>query len=504
MITAIGFLSSCQDKAWDDHYSYMGSTESELKIGEFIKSDNNLSTFFQMLEDTGFDTILNQNQSYTIWVPTNSAFEGVDLTDEVLVDRLVRNHMSKYLYNTVGDETEKVGMLSGKNVEFVRGTNPSFGGVAIQSSILTKNGIVYVIDDYVPFLGNIFEYLGYTSTVDSMYNYISNQNIKVFDLSRSIEIGVDEETGNVLYDSAFFDINWVFQSYGAINEEDSIYTALLLNNDTWTEAYDSVKKYFVSPLENASLVQQYYTRRTIIKDLFFRGEIENPSDYDSLRTTSGNMIQNPAYLFDGQTAEKVSNGLVYQLDNYNIKPEDSFLKEIKVEAENRTARVDNANCDIITTTTYGASLPISNNRYITVIPTTTSTLSKVNVDFALEGTLAAKYNIYVAFVPTYVADTSDLRPFMAQFYLSYVDADGNTVDLRRNRLTVPNNETKPDSITKLLVAENFEFPYCDLSLDEDPVSTVVLRVENAVSTRQTSNYSREMQIDYILLEPVVE
>ena len=54
-------------------------------------------------------------------------------------------------------------------------------------------------------------------------------------------------------------------------------------------------------------------------------------------------------------------------------------------------------------------------------------------------------------------------------------------------MPVESNDTNPDEITKLLIAENYQFPYCNLI--SGPASevgkdiNVCLKVENAARTR---------------------
>ena len=71
--------------------------------------------------------------------------------------------------------------------------------------------------------------------------------------------------------------------------------------------------------------------------------------------------------------------------------------------------------------------------------------------------------------------------------------------------SVTNNVTDPNGITKMLVAENFSLPYCDLSLNENENYTpkIKLRVQNDVGVKETT-LSRTMRIDCILFEPVAE
>lgn len=495
-------FSSCENEAYNEHYKRTYIAESNLKITEYLQGQSNLSTFYDMLVESGYDKVLSSPQTYTLWVPENAALVDFDRSDPVNVERLVKNHFARFVYSSNSDEAERIEVASFKVHEFIGGTNPSFGGMNIKESILTQNGVIYVLENYVPFRPNIFEYLGDANGFDSLYNYIAGQNIKVFDSIRSTVIGTDPETGARFYDSVSNDVNWIFELYGDLDLEDSIYTALFLDNQAWSSAYDSIVSYYKSFREDSIAIQKYFTQKTIVKDLFYRGELTNITMFDSIRSTSGFVLHNPMEIFEGATQKQVSNGTVYEVNKYNIKASDSFLKEIRIEAENKEAIGNNDNCNIHRESVFSSDFRVSNKQYISVEPTTTSALSKIRIDFNIEGTLATAYNIYVQFVPTSIQDTTDHRPFKAKYYMSYIDENQKEVSILRNKLVPDIEETNPDSLTKVLVAENFKFPYCDFSLDEEEPVSVILRVQNDVSTRETANYSREMKIDCVILEPV--
>ncbi len=499
---ALLFFNSCENETYNEHYQRAYSAQTDGPISEYIKNSSELSTFYEMIVQSGFDKVLSSSQTYTIWVPENAALTDFDTTNDIDVERLVKNHLARFVYNTTSEEVDKVRVMSQKLVNFVGGSTPTFGNASIKESILTKNGVIYIIDDYIPFRPNIFEYLGDTKGLDSLYTYVVGQTEVFFDSINSTVIGQDPETEKPIYDSILIEYNWVFNMYGDINDEDSIYTALLLDNQAWSLAYDSIKPYFKSFRDDSIEIQEYYTQRTIVKDLIYRGELTDISMYDSLISTSGTVFHNPNKIFEGAKQTLVSNGLVYETSNYNINSSISFLKEIRIEAENKNVIRNNDNCTLKSVRNYSDSLTVSNNEYVIVEPTTTSNLSKVRVDFEIPGTLSTEYNIYVQFVPTSLQDTTDHRPFKPLFFMSYKDEDKKEVSILRNRLDVDLEETNPDSLTKVLVAKNFKFPYCDYPWNEEDITTVILRVQNDARTSETANYSREMRIDCVILEPV--
>ena len=62
-------LISCQEQAWYEHYEDSGKAGSEKTMMEYIKSEPQLGLFLQMLEVSGYDTLLSVSQTFTVWAP---------------------------------------------------------------------------------------------------------------------------------------------------------------------------------------------------------------------------------------------------------------------------------------------------------------------------------------------------------------------------------------------------------------------------------------------------
>lgn len=493
---------SCKDD-WNKHYIDEPAKAPDIRLADYIKSQPELSKFYEMLTITGYDTILNASQVYTVWAPTNNALQNVDLNSKSSVKDIVQNHITRFSYPSSGVQSDYVKMLNGKLIHFYRdNVGFYFGNILIKSpDVLTANGILHIMDSYLPFQANIWEYISRMPGLDSLKAYINSQNSKLFDLDRSIAIGIDS-LGNTVYDSAFVETNLFFERMGELNVEDSIYTAILPDNTAWNDAYNRIKKYFVSnhPTQ-AAQIQRYFTKYVVAKDLVFRNRVKTPASLDSLVSTSGAVFYQPGYLFANAVTSEVSNGLVYVASQLQHKATDSWFSKIKVEAESSYGR-SALNANIYLRYSYGSPMDVSQKGYIVVEPTTTSAISKVYVDFSIPNTLSAKYNIYCVFVPGTITNANDTKPNRAVFYLLKTGYDGIVTS---QPLTVPNNVTESNGITKMVVAKNFSLPYCDMNLEstKDVAPRIKLRVQNDVSVKDTS-FSRTMRIDYVLFEPVSE
>ena len=496
-------MQSCNND-WKKHYKEELYQASDKRLGDYIQSVDELSKFAQMLAITGYDSILDASQTYTVWAPDNNALQDVDMNDIGLVTDIVKNHITRYSIPTSGVQSKYVKMINGKLILFSRNNDGFHFGSALITTpdMLTANGIVHVVNSYVPFQPNIWEYISRTEGFDSLKAYINSQHKKIFNLANSVAVSIDS-LGNSVYDSAFIETNVLFNSIGDLDIEDSIYTAIIPDNTAWNEAYNRIKTYFVSndPVNGAE-IQRQHTQFSIVMDMVFRDRIYSPASRDSLVSTNDDVFHQPAYLFNGVSPVEVSNGIVYPTSLMQFKATDTWFNKIKVEAESSSGR-SNLNSNIYLQYSFGSGMDVSNNSYIKVEPTTTSTISKVYVDFPIPYTLSAKYNIYCTFVPGIISNPNYKLPYRAVFYLLTYNKG---LLVKTQQLTVQNNVTDPNGVTKMLVAANFPFSKCDVPLGSDSEYTpsIKLRVQNDVAIKDTATFSRTMRIDCVSFEPVVE
>ena len=498
VLTSILLILACTKK-WDEHYDEESFNLPDKTLKELIREYPELSIFSRMISIAGYNSILDASQSYTIWAPVNDALNEVDTTDVELVREIIENHIARSRFTTSDVQNQSIRMLNGKYINFTRESSGfSFGNnKIINANLPAINGLLYIIDGYTPYLNNLWEYIGRTDGLDSLQSYLYGQNKNIFDPENSIEIGIDS-TGDVIYDSVFIFSNLVLKKIGAIDTEDSIYTAILPDNAAWNEAYGRVESFFNFP-DNAGSDQRQrdYTRLTIVKDMLFKGRFIQPGNLDSLVSTTGTVFYNPGYLFNTQPVT-LSNGLAYVTNQMPYADTLSWFKKIRVEAEDAEGR-DFSSSSIFLRTSYGSDLDVSENKYILVDPIST----EPSVEFSIPNTLSAKYNMYCVFVPASIVDPLNLTPTKAKFKLTYIRrASGSTFI---SNITPANNNTNPSGMTKMFVSQ-FDFEYANVIDEEYDRVAVKLEVINDVTTaeEQAGTYSRTMRIDCIIFEPVSE
>ncbi|MGC3978587.1 MAG: hypothetical protein QM751_10375 [Paludibacteraceae bacterium] len=153
-------------------------------------------------------------------------------------------------------------------------------------------------------------------------------------------------------------------------------------------------------------------------------------------------------------------------------------------------------------------LIVSKDKYIEVVPTSASV--NPTVTFKVSGTLSgvldangalisgAAYNIYCVFLPNKVKTTSS-KPNKVTFSLAYRSSTGGKVVNVTYNNSSKGFVTSSTEVTKVLVASNVAFPYCEKGLKEPNVK---LKVSSSVSSNETTQYTRDMLIDCIIFEPV--
>lgn len=556
MMLGVVLLASCQSSEWDDHFS-MSSSDQTLM--EAIDANPQLSEFSKVVKANGLQSMLSSSQSFTVFAPDNNAMQALSLNSDTL-NLFLYNHICRYVYSlgdvaSADENTLRIKMLNGKYQNLQNnGSALLFGNHGVVSSQAgANNGVLNVINQVIPFYNNIYEAIKKEPTLDSIATYLKARDHYTFLPDKSTVLGVNAK-GETVYDSVFnFRNDWM-SLYGSINAEDSVYTMLVPSNTAWQSQMTKLKKYFraygngnitstgikvtgtyaIGGAKADSLTAAH-AREALVQDLVFRKSVDVTSpEGDSLISTNGNVFRHPQYLFTGADYHDVSNGKMYVTDELQYKATDSWQKEIRVEAEfpyNYLTQYAGSTSNVSVLNYPQFANQISNNSFLIVNPTQLS-FQRTTVRFRLPNTLAAKYNIYVVTVPASAQDTSlirntaSLKSTRLKFYLAYVHDNGTLqedaaivtpVNYDGGQTPTPISADAPAFITnatqvnKMLVAENFQFPYANYlsspfnQADTDVTTTAYLRVESDVTTSAAlAMYEKTMRIDCIILEPVNE
>ena len=493
-------VQSCNDE-WEQHYTAKNDFVSDKTLWDAISTNPDLTIFSQLLKENGYDKILSGSQMYTVWAPVDSSLQHYDFTNKDIVKEFIGNHIARLSYSVLGLIDEKVTMLNTKvlRLKYTDGKF-LFGNIEIiERNNVVNNGILHTLKSEVAFYPNIWEYLPKNAEIDSVYKYLYSFNQIVFDEKHSIPGDVNESGQLVYLDSVFINSNKMFRTVGYLNNEDSTYSILLPNNKAWNSSYAKIKNYFKFFNQNQSVadtLQRHYTTLALVRDLSFSNSMQI-APTDSMISTSGNIFYTPSYLFDNAKTLSVSNGKIFISDSLLFNHYDSWNKKINVEAEKISGR-ENTLSTVFSRSSAGSVIVpgISGNKYIEVTPT--STASNPTITFEIPNTLSANYNIYCVFVPKTINNTpvSDLKPCKVYYQLTYMKENGLSTT---QNFTTGNYISEKDKLHKMLVTSNFKFPFANYGQD---VVSVKLKVISNVKQSETTQYTRDMLIDCIILEPV--
>ncbi len=464
---------------------YWDWKESEA-VYQKIRSNPELSIFADMLEQSGYKDKLNDK---TIWVPVNASFEGVDLSDGDLVKNLVENHLRSstypFIYSIESNFPMKMTMLSNKQIEMTK-VNDLFymdGIRVIQPNISALTSVIHILDGYVPYRKNLWEYLYSAGNVDSMRTFLFSYNKKTYN-----PVTKDSLVSNDLLTSLNANLKLEWQKF----------TVLIPDDQTWKATYDSLMKTYPSTTNLKLLAQQRTNVKLyMIKHLFMGGRTLGTWP-DSVYTTKYKLITNPTELFgEANLVATLSNGNCYSIKKLNIPL--TLQKGIIVEAEDSINRTSTY-CQVIKRESTGnPAFPISNSAYNYCFPLTTSSLQKISVTYSVNNLLPGLYNIYAQFVPAFAEDSTLQNPYKVNFYLTYSDTAGVTVS---NKLIISNVVTNSNAMTKVLVLQNFVMNQLDPQINSTTASTLKLKIENAAITNESATLSREIRTDCIIFKPV--
>lgn len=512
-------LLGCTD--WDDHYETDIRPTGNVNLYELLSHDSNTTTFAGMLAKVGYDKVLSNSQTYTVFAPTNKALAGVDLNNEALVRRIVLNHIARYTQPTSTDAAKGVRMLNGKSYHFDNAG--SFNGADIVTgNEVASNGLIHEISSQIPYAYNIYEYLQDNSDYSKLYNFIHQFDSITFDKDNSVEIDIDDQ-GRPVYDSVMVKYNRLLDNrtygIGQIENEDSVYTMILPNNEAWDKAYARMFPSFVCYNADPSVadsIQDIRTCQAIVGDLVYRGSHPQPSSEDSLLSTTGSVISSPASLFNGTTLTKASNGYYATTVNLNYDNRETWNKVIEVESEQQEGRTYNNTLTTVYThnvTAQSQVQGISGDSYIEVMPIS-STVNPV-VEFDIPNVLAGAYNIYAVFLPsTVTGETDNLDSTRISFILNYQNEKGRQISRSVRSTSNPAFVTSGTNVVKMPVLENFVFPVSNTTdrlwqMEEgnnaaDMKITTHLSIQTNVTAREFSSgkYARSFRLDKIIFEPV--
>lgn len=550
LAAAMFVFGSCQD-TWNEHYSFK-ETESKYpvaKLAETLTNVSGYSKFYDALRytkmcdkngyplDETFLDLLMEDQFLTVFAPSDDANvdwalytkKGKTAAEHQEVgDKFLKNHIARFK-NSVTSDTVKVTMLNGK-IYSVRPAD--IEGKAYHGddlNIRCSNGVLHCINGSLDYLPSLYQYI----TTDPVYKNLFGDWFKSFTIAEldpyeSVSGGLNEN-GEIWYvDSVTYESSILLNNFGRINVEDSTYALVLPSPALWDTVYNRISKSFVyaeRALNNDSL-QQFYTRTTMMTDLFFN---MNPKVQrympDSVVSTLYSAAENrregiPYHVFShpndnnglfgsASSTVKCSNGTVYIIDEWPFADSLTYIRPIKMEGESITNlfgfQAKQQSVSVIGDDTLKSP--------IQVMRISQEGVKNWEAKVFLYDNLKGKYRVKFVLAP----NTVDELPNYIHPIVAYSMPDGSTetlIDSARivQREVTPgsgmyieqkinyymvNNMTKLDTIDIGVV----DVPYCNYDMLQAKLSVTL---SSGVNERNSEKYSSELWLDCIILDPIVE
>lgn len=510
-----GLISnSCTD--WIDHYGNDGTAGSNTTLWEEIQSRPELSDFAKVMENTmvfrqhrkttvSYAEILEGGQSLTVIAPVNGTFDCTELLkkvqtnagDSIVEHCFVKNHITRTPRSAVESAFR---MLNDKKVTM---TSSEIWGVPFkETNIRSKNGILHIVSQDLPYNRTIFETLTGSDEYSVVGKVLRKYNEDEFMENASVRIGLVEGVP-VYADSVIYEYNKMLDAIGLLNDEDSTYYVAVPTDDGWQDAWDTVSTYFVfdPKMDKRDSLQHYWTTRALLDDAVYSKTIQASPD-DSMKNKwydrnypQYHVLYRPFDsdgLFGKADGKYIcSNGFLYSYDQWPFDPIQTFFRKIELEGEYSWNITSQDKVSTMNTVQLNAD-SISRGAFLDIA---SSGSNNWTVTFKIDNTLSGKYDVCVVIQPKTVTDptSTKTKPTRFKATINYIDKNGEAVKKDCGSFDASRNRT--DTI---VVARDFKFPVSNYNQNNDKVS---ITLQSNVTQKQVSSYDRRMYLDCFFLSP---
>lgn len=340
VMAAIMLIDSCNlNDEWDKYYENAPERTGENVLTIIVENEN-YSHFYNALIEYGFETLLSKNQYFTVFVPINSAFEGLpDYTDEEWTGILGFHIIYAKLLSHEFSDLDLMTTM-GKYLKMKTGTNNE---VTIFESAINmdevdnycRNGVIHEIDKLLVPMPNIYEYImDLDSSFSILQDFILSMDERFIDYENSERLGVDDN-GDAIYDTVWITENYFLDKIAGLKNESEAYTGFIPRNNNVREALSMVDEYFgnIEELDETAYSQLLYITfsGSFMKEAYFHANLP-----DSIVSVTGKKYEKSILSFN-QTDLVLSNGMVHMLDGMTI-PKSFFLLPIVIECDRKQNR----------------------------------------------------------------------------------------------------------------------------------------------------------------------
>ncbi|MCF8359763.1 MAG: fasciclin domain-containing protein [Prolixibacteraceae bacterium] len=332
MVLIFALFTRCEEY-WQEHYDEFPETVDQ-ELWEAVKADPEASSFVAMMEKFELDTLFDNTDVFTLFVPNNEAFENFQAENEVDTTVLIYHIINHYINPVNINGAKKIQTRRLKFAQFEnKNGNYFFDDIPVVFlSPLYTDGRYMVIDEVVLPKPSLYEYI--TQYIPVLKQYIDDQDSIVLDKERSKPIDFDED-GNTIYDSVITVINHFEEDYFEVSEEFRIKTATLVfpKEDLYNQGLAEMATILGigSSPEN---IPADWQQDVLVPHLIEKGLFANLLDAGAFAVDSVKNILGDSVYIDYQPVEKTlcSNGYAYNYSTFKV-PDTLYQTPIRNEGE---------------------------------------------------------------------------------------------------------------------------------------------------------------------------
>lgn len=328
--------------AWEEHIRPIDENV-DIQAYEVIQSIPELSIYTQLLQKYGYDVLLSDLGSCTVFAPNNEAWQQIDVENEELVRSIISGMITSAKFRATDSlYTGKVLALNGKAVSFDAARKTYDRASIVKADIVAMNAYIHVVDKVVFRKDNIYEALQSRISQYKQVEKLFSLNTQVVDLDKSVPAGIDEN-GQIFYDPMVMKTyNPIIDQY-PLNDEQRLYTYILVENTAFEQMYVKYQPYFkcVDKIPEKGLVANAHKTDSMVY-LNLCGDYAIDGLQEDL---SGTFLTNAAGVKIPIDASRLkesiecSNGIIYVFEESNISMR-SKIKPIRIEGENYKTCMD--------------------------------------------------------------------------------------------------------------------------------------------------------------------
>lgn len=334
---------SCMDDEWDQHYTSSSPTvdmkmwdalRDTVKFPEYAK----YSKFVNYLVQAGYDSVLNTNNSFTLFVPDNEAFENYLQVGEDL-EQTIGYHIGSTAFLPVNiNGSRKLQTISKKYIQLSKiGDDVYADGInVVNQSPVFIDGIIMELDKVAYPRPNLYEYFKKYSSVMSWY--IDQQDSLAFDVVNSNALGFDAD-GKTIYDSTFVVVNKFEDEIFPVAQEfrNKAATFIVFSQEQYEQALNDMafklgagfNDYRDIPSDwQEDVLIPYYLETSVFDSAITYAKIAK----DTIKNIWGDSVIIDHFNIDASTEFQCSNGKVFTMNEFEV-PEKLYVDTIRIEGE---------------------------------------------------------------------------------------------------------------------------------------------------------------------------